>query len=135
MALKNLEHERAKFAMGQVTAAKTTLGDNRKYYRSYVKKMPSLILGSGLIAAMAFCQKQKDEGKSKSYRLMHDSLFNWLKIPANAGLLQTNKAKFLDALLDQNSHQMRLLTAESIALLGWMKRMAEAEIEEEADND
>ena len=120
--------------MKKVSQAANTLGNDKKYYRSYVKKMPSLILNSGLVAAMAFAKKQKDEGKSKGYKLIYNSLFAWLR-PPHAGLLQTDKNDFLHALLDKNSHTVRLLTKESIALLGWLKRMAEAEIEEEADNN
>ena len=132
MALRNLEQERAKYSLEEVAKAATEMGDNAKYYKSYVKKMPSLILGSGLIAAMAFCKKQKMEGKSKAYHLIYNSLFNWLK-KHEACPIESN-GDFLKLLCSKKSHDVRLYTFESIALLGWMKRMAEAEIEGESND-
>lgn len=135
MVLKNLEQERAKFALQKIkTAIKEPedggLGENAKYYRSYIEKMPSLILNAGLVAAFAFVKgKMGDKDKPLAYKMIYEAMNSWLR-PQKAGLLESDKKDLLEALIEKKSLDIRLLTYESIAMLGWLKRIAKAEIEE-----
>lgn len=132
MALRNLEMERAKFALEQVQNARSPMGKDLKYYKSYTEGLPALIYNSGLTGAMAFIKsKGKDKGKEQAYKLLYRSINSWLRRPENQMLI-SNENDLVRALIHADSLDTRLLTRETLNLISWLKKIAKAEIAETA---
>lgn len=130
--IRTLEQERAKYAWEQVKRVK---GDSKieARYSSYVKKMPALILTNGLGNALAFTRskfgpesEEKLRVDAKAYKLLYQHLNGWFSKQA-----QVNK-DILDWIVnDASSLEVLRITEETIALLNWMKRFADAELKGE----
>lgn len=70
-----LEQGRAEFAYNCVKRANVELGNKAKEYKSYSKKIPSMILTNGLGQTLAFV-KAKSE---KAYELLYEQMTEYLK--------------------------------------------------------
>ncbi|MDE3840935.1 type III-B CRISPR module-associated protein Cmr5 [Bacillus methanolicus] len=114
-----IENGRASFAFESV---KNAFEDNRvsfESYRSYVKKLPSLIQINGLGQALAFCYQ-----KGKEYRVIYDQLHTWLKDKYGQYFQEQNK-EFVEVVIGLKSADYRVLTMEVLALLNWMRKFAD----------
>ncbi|MEW5323555.1 type III-B CRISPR module-associated protein Cmr5 [Geobacillus thermoleovorans] len=114
-----IENGRAAFAFQEVKQAKERLKTNFENYRSYVKKMPSLIQVNGLAQALAFCFQ-----KGREYREIYRSIAKWMseQFPD-----QLNKAdtELVEVVINLSSADYRLWTMETLALLDWMRKFAD----------
>ena len=117
--LKSLEQIRAKRAWNFINDVKGQ--DYQKDYRAYVRRASALILSNGLGNAMAFW---KSKG-GKAYDKLYEHLNNWFKErhPGEEDILIWITSDTTSSL-----HVFRE-TREVLALLNWMKRFAEAELE------
>jgi len=86
-------------------------------YKSYVKKIPMMILNNGLGATFAFIYSKKKEGNA--YKLIYNQIQEWLK--ANKDLVEW--------IINQESQEYRATTNEVLALFNWLKRFADGMIE------
>ncbi|MEM1614316.1 MAG: type III-B CRISPR module-associated protein Cmr5, partial [Thermoplasmatales archaeon] len=85
--------------------------------------MPMLILTNGLGNALAFIKSKKN---NKAYDQFYTHLNKWLK-----EMMIISGDDVLNWITDKNtsSIQVQRATDEILALLNWMKRFAEAELE------
>ena len=102
----------------------TEITEKKSEYKAAVEKMPMLIYGNGLAAAIAF-QKAKNP---KCYQ----HAFGWMKkyqqdysifTKTNIFTVENN---FLQDILSLESTEYRLATKEMMAFLTWLKRIVGA---------
>lgn len=132
--LRSLEQERAKYAWYCINEIKEEKNDNLEdKYKSYVKKAPSYILVNGLGNTLAFfkskfggSEKSEDKKVSKdreAYKALYDHINKWFQERFNI------KKDILEWItLEASSIDVFKVTKETIALLNWMRRFAEAEL-------
>lgn len=131
---KTIEQGRAKSAYDSVKTyvdankGKSTL-DN---YKSYSKKIPTMIKTSGLGATLAFMKSKK-----KEYDVIYNDIAKWLGEDFKMkSLFQINKDNFLDTVLNIDySSVYRALTIEVVAYMNWHRRFAEGMIEKNKDKN
>lgn len=141
--LRSLEQERAKYAWYCINEIKREEDNNLEdKYKSYVKKAPSYILVNGLGNTLAFfkskfggSEKSEDKEDKKAnedkkvskdkeaYEALYNHINKWFqkRFKAEEDILEwiTLKASSIDVFK---------VTKETIALLNWMRRFAEAEL-------
>lgn len=118
-----IENGRAAYAFAEVKRAVENPKVNKKEYRSYVKKIPTLIQVNGLGQTLAFCFQKK-----KEYRVIYDQLYEWLK--EMYPQFFTEEKEFVNVVINLDSREYRLLTMESLALLNWMRKFADGMVKE-----
>ncbi len=101
---------------------KYKIADN---YKSYVKKIPMMILNNGLGATFAFVYSKKKNGNA--YELIDKQVLKWFNLDEEQDLVKW--------IIDQNSQEYRATTNEVLALFGWLKRFADGMIEDIEDGD
>jgi len=116
-----LDQERAGYAWEKARDAKKVLPEKEfDKYRNLAKGAPALVMGSGLMATMAFWQSR---GEAPAERLVAD-LLGWMAdrrlvagkqfAEAMAGMTKQSPANYLAA------------TDEALALLRWLRQCADA---------
>lgn len=132
-----LEQGRAAFAYK--CAEEGAKLDKKKEYKSYVKKMPMLIKTNGLGAAIAFAYanyakgiKNGKQDTNNAWGLLYSQVEDWI-LKDEKRLIEFPKNDFAKSLTETTSPIYRAVTIEVLALLSWIKRFAEALIEEEAE--
>lgn len=121
--IKKLENGRAEFAYKCVEEAKTYSD-----YKSYVKKVPVLIQTNGLGNTLAYMVS-----KGKAYDLIYQHLTSWLKKEECGCITLPDQIKLLEFVVSQPSIVYRQVTTECLALLNWLRRLAEGMIEGDGD--
>jgi len=117
--IKTLEQKRASHAWKRIEETKK-LGDDdkaKKSFKTEIKKTPTRIVSSGLGQALAFL-----DAKQKAPNLVA-ALSDWIKL--RRGL--NHQKDLLKAIIHGNAEYLRYATAESLAYLEWMVKLAEAE--------
>ena len=131
--MKKLENGRAEFAykcVEEVNIPDPNYKNKQSDYKSYVKKVPVLIQTNGLGNTLAYMLS-----KGKAYDLIYQHLTNWLskeECGCTALLDGTDLLKFV---VSQSSMVYRQITTECLALLNWLRRLAEGMIEGDDDED
>lgn len=101
----------ARYSKGQVNAA---------------KGLPALILNSGLMQVLAFC-----EDKGGDYEPVSRDLREWLR-QRFPQLAQANTFEpFMNALMQSDPRTYQQITAEALAWLKWLRLMSAARHREE----
>jgi CRISPR-associated protein Cmr5 len=119
-SVTDIEKKRARKAYEYVTKANENeiiKGD----YKSYVKKIPMMILNNGLGATFAFIYSKKKNGNA--YEVIYSQIQEWLK---------TDK-DLVEWIIHQDSQEYRATTNEVLALFNWLKRFADGMIEDKKD--
>ena len=118
MSLKTLEQKRAQFAYGQICNIK---GKNYEVeYKSLVRGFASMILQNGLGQALAFLKAKKKD----HHLFLYQHINSWLK----EYFKKQNEFDILTAIIEEPSSNYRLYTKETLALLVWLRKFAEAEL-------
>lgn len=134
--IKEIEQGRARFAYECAEEGKN-LGSNSsteesskeaKEYKSYVKKLPTLIKTNGLAAALAFAfSKGSKEGKldkKLAWGLLYNHIEAWLlKDSKQLIAFKENGLKY--QLVKVDSYTYRATTIEVLAFLSWLRRFSE----------
>ena len=97
-------------------------------YLSFAKRLPQLIVFNGLIPTLAYC-KSKKKAKGQIYtdlseileRIGFEDYRNW----------KGEGTKLLEFLIEMDSRILYLATEQALEVANWLKRLAEAEHEEE----
>ncbi len=152
--LRSLEQDRAKFAYNVVSDVKGKSKEIQKKFSSYVKNSPVLILSNGLSQTLAFylskmkiksdveyksvkSELEKPDGfENKSERIAYGYLYyyisKWLAEESNCGRGLTNGKDPLKFVMeDADVTKVMQVTQETIMLLNWMRRFADAMLEKE----
>lgn len=130
--ISTIENGRAKFAYDY---AKHASQQNYKGdYKSYVKKMPMLIKTNGLGSTLAFIFSKSNS--SQAYAALGNDLKNWLhNSMLNIPNIQNcpNLELLVYEITKLNSTEYRLVTAEIMAFLNWLRRFADGLIQGETN--
>jgi CRISPR-associated protein Cmr5 len=111
----SIDQQRAAYAWERATARRDAEG-----YRELAKGAPALIMGSGLMAALAFWQSRK---KGPGKELVQD-LLGWF---AKRKELPADFPQAMKAMAGQASAaQYMALTDEALALLRWLRQFCDA---------
>jgi CRISPR-associated protein Cmr5 len=103
-----------------------------KNYRSYVKKIPTMILSNGLGQTLAFIKSKSEKGNA--YNLIYEQLTEYMRSPYTTRMqMPEDKKELIDWVISCDSEKYRYITQEILAFLNWLKRFAEGLIEEEEE--
>lgn len=122
---QTLDQRRAAYAWGAVKRAQQALpkfGD----YKSLAKGAPALIMGNGLMAALAFYASRKKDPANA----LNDAINGWLtlRFEADAAFKPAPKSysEVMERLLKAPSVFYMQATDESLAMLRWLRQFADA---------
>lgn len=120
------EQKRAQFALSRVQDVKNTQVHIAARYRQQIMRLPAMILASGLGQTLAFLKAKSDGGRKRNehdvaYRHLDEWVRLQLKLPGD----------LLEEVTRMDVSQYRVAQTEALAVLGWLKRFAEAEIADE----
>lgn len=119
---QTIEQQRANKAWQLVSTVKDK--DYAGKYKSWAKKLPVLILSSGLGPAVAFLKsKNRDELTD-----IYNHLGKWLK--ANVSWSNAS-GELIEQIINSDSIVYKRATAEALAFSKWLSRFADALIEKE----
>ncbi len=129
---RTIEQQRGECAWKNIKDAKERLGEKQKEYRSLARGLNAMIQMNGLGQTLAFLKaKGKGEQNGQAMQTPHGLLFvhvsNWVGEQMN-----TKGKSLLDWIVDSETSReaYRRATAECMAFGIWLKRFAEAELEE-----
>lgn len=118
---RSLEQKRAAQAWDCVKEVKSR--NYKKDYLSLARSAPADIQGNGLGQTLAFWRAKKKE----EHLTLYQHLAAWVKIQIRF----TQPADLLEWIIKQaGTDEYRRATTEAIAFLSWVKRFAEAELED-----
>ena len=121
---QTLDQKRAKFAWDAARDANLRL-KHFSDYKNLTKGAPALIMGNGLMPAIAFYQSR---GKDHATHLMHDIL-KWLS-SVNATYAENAPSLSFDAAMQAlqvaDSIVYMRLTDETLAMLKWLRQFADS---------
>ena len=97
-------------------------------YKSYVKKIPTMIQTNGLSATLAFIYSKKG-----TYKIIYNQIEKWLKDKRKVKDNSEELIKWI--IIDvKSSSKYKFITSEVMALFMWLRRFAEGMIEKEKEN-
>ncbi|MCK9214086.1 MAG: type III-B CRISPR module-associated protein Cmr5 [Rhodoferax sp.] len=114
---QTLDQQRAQFAWG--CASRNALVDG---YRELAKGAPALIMGNGLMPALAHYQSRTGANKKPAELLLADML-QWL---AERKLVPNNFSAAMTAFFGAPSQEYMRATDEVLAMLKWLRQFADA---------
>jgi CRISPR-associated protein Cmr5 len=112
---------RAAFAFNCIKQALALDSDQQRELKSYIQALPAMIQMNGFGQAIAF-YKAHPEGKrgGKAYQLIYSWISSWLKQQS------IYSQDLMQAIVEQDMASYQLATAETLALLVWLKKFARA---------
>lgn len=116
--------QRAEFCLGKLEELS---GDIREDFKSFTAGLPALILQNGFGQALAFLKaKAKNNGPDK-HQEAFSIIVSWL---VDRGILSAgnNDADYLKQLSNMDQKQYLRAQKETLAMLEWLKRYANAEL-------
>jgi CRISPR-associated protein Cmr5 len=135
--ITKLEKGRAEFAYRCVEKAIEIFKDNskkQKEYKSYARKIPTMILSNGLGQTLAFIKAKSEKGNA--YNLIYQQLTEYMKSDHTARIkMPQEKNDLVEWVISCNSSTYRYITQEILAFLNWLKRFAEGLIEVEEEGE
>jgi len=129
--VNKLEKGRAECAYKCVEEAINRLNNKeQKEYRSYSRKIPTMILTNGLGQTLAFIKSKSEKGNA--YSLIYDQLTEYMESDSVSGIkMPSDKNDLTEWVISCDSTTYRHITREILAFLNRLKRFAEGLIEEE----
>ncbi|WP_448374824.1 type III-B CRISPR module-associated protein Cmr5 [Fervidobacterium sp.] len=148
-AIKKFESGRAKFAYDCALEGKAIVSQafeingkwyKDKNYKSYVKRIPAMILSNGLGHTLAFILSKRKGGQSSqekplnAYDLIAKQIFDYLNSDATAVKFSIPKKEdeaeaLVEFVVNCDPQTYRQLTNEILAFFNWLRRFAEGLIE------
>ena len=114
---QTLDQQRAQYAWGCATKNATVDG-----YREMAKGAPALIMGNGLMPALAFYQSRTGRNKQPAELILADIL-GWL---AKRQMVPNEFQKAMTAFFGSKSQNYMHATDETLAMLKWLRQFADA---------
>jgi len=135
--INKLEKGRAEFAYKCLEKAIEIFKDNskkQKEYKSYTRKIPTMILSNGLGQTLAFIKAKSEKGNA--YDLIYKQLTEYMKSDHTARIkMPQEKNDLVEWAISCDSATYRYITQEILAFLNWLKRFAEGLIEAEEEGE
>lgn len=123
--LRTLEQDRANFAWNCVKKIKNQ-DEIEKRYKSFVKKSSALVLTNGLGNTLVFYQSKSGENKpeAQAYKRLYEHIDAWLR---SQKLIDQDVMQWIKS---ENTSSLDVIkaTKETLALINWLKRFADAEL-------
>jgi CRISPR-associated protein Cmr5 len=133
--MRTLGQKRAKYALSKVCSIPR---EKKKDFKPFSAAAPSMILQNGFGQALAFwlskgTNKDLNIKTEDKHILMFDMIFEWLsykKDDVNNQFIEESKTRteFIKKLSEMDQNQYFSAQKESLALLEWVKRYANAEL-------
>lgn len=123
--MSTLDQQRAQFAWDAVNAARRALPKFDEY-KNLAKGAPALVMGNGLMAALAFYQSR---GKDHAARLLNDISAHLVTRFTNEPAfkpLPTDFKSLMERLQKVDSSFYMAATDEVLAMLKWLRQFADA---------
>jgi len=122
--MKQLQSQaRAKYAYECISFVLANKGLDQKSIRSYVQSLPAMIQTNGFGQALAFYLANKKS--SGEYKKIYEWVQEWLRLQN----IYPGDKLLMACIAEGSMHQYQLATAETQALLVWLKKFARAELE------
>ncbi len=129
--MTKLEKGRAEFAYNCVKEAIEKFGSDskkQKEYRSYSRKIPTMILSNGLGQTLAFIKAKSDDGNA--YELIYKQITEYIKSNHTTRIkIPEDKEDLIEWIISCDSSTYRYITQEFLSFLSWLRRFAEGLIE------
>lgn len=133
MTTRSLAQKRASFALEKIKALKDR--DKKEYgnYRGFVRSLPATIVVSGLgqALAMELARSERDAG----HKMLHAHLSEWLRNAGGVGWASTpynGGSDLIQQIVGGSEADYIRAQEETMALLVWLKKFAEAFLEKPA---
>jgi len=124
MVTKSLDQERAKFCLERVREIKEKKEEVKSKYKTYARRLPALIINNGLIPTIAFY-------KSKEYaKTVYEHLNDWFRLK-----VKFVKEDIFEEILEKDTKEIMLITAEALEFAKWLKRIVEIELEDVKESE
>lgn len=125
--MRTLGQKRAEFALNKVTNISE---DRKEKFKPFSAGAPSMILQNGFGQAIAFWLA-KGKNKDNEHMVMFHMVKEWLSYEKddvkNNFVKKTNNPKeFIEAISTMSQHKYLTAQTETLALLEWVKRFANA---------
>ena len=121
MSIQTQEQKRAPSALTWIQAQANTEEKLQKEIKSWASQFPLMIHTNGIGQACAFF---KSRNNVEGARLLYAHLNDWLKKDLTS--IYNGKNDLMDVIVNCNQQQYRLLQAESLAYLQWIKQLSKA---------
>jgi len=133
--ITKLEKGRAEFAYEKVKEVLSQDKKIQKEYRSYVKRLPQMILSNGLGQTIAFVfSKKAKKDQFNAYNFVYNHISQYLE-SENTTRIKKDKSKPLEEwVISLNSLSYRYATEEVLAFLNWLRRFADGMIETDEES-
>ena len=122
---QTLDQQRAQFAWDSVTQARKAIKEFSDY-KNLAKGAPALVMGNGLMPAIAFYESKKKPHTS----FLENNVLAWLAIRFKDERafqpLPTNFNTAMERLLKADSGFYMRATDETLAMLKWLRQFADA---------
>lgn len=144
--MRNLTQKRAKFALDKVN---DIINPNSKYsnvnnknFKSFAAGAPTIILQNGLAQALAFwASKVKSNNTWTNEKYILHVITSWFSDAENPLHFSKDKLdnldnfKFIKIILEKDQSEYLAIQRETLALLEWFKRYANAFLNEDKKQD
>ncbi len=130
---KGLEEGRAIYAYNCVQKSLEDISTAKKY-KSYAKKIPTLIQNNGLGPAMAFVFSKigkKSSSEEKAYFELYNDIENWLREKHTLELNKNEKVDLIRTICERDSIVYREFTMEILSLFNWIRRFVDGMIDDD----
>lgn len=102
-----------------------------KEYVNAAKGMPALIMNSGLMQVLAFCEEKSKTNKSNANGRVARDLREWLHHRFNGTAnpdTDPSFSVFMQALMQCDPEQYQAITTEAFAWLRWLRQIASTRV-------
>ena len=128
---RTLEQHRAKYALDQVSVVGVPhKEDNKAKYGTLVRRLSAMIMNNGLGQALAFLLADDEGEHKKPSWLLYQQLQDWLSGPATSErpsrIYIGTEPNLIQHLMLGNREGYQRAQQESLALLAWMTKFADA---------
>lgn len=129
MSQSTIAQQRAKHALGQITAYSSKSKEEQEKYNSYVASFGPMILMSGFGQACAFyIANKKTEHKD-----VLGAVTDWLKLEGRP--FHERKGHIVECITNCDKHIYRLAQVEALEYLDWLKKFAKAFLKSKEQGD
>ena len=136
---QNIEQERGRQAWKDIgDIKKKNIPALEKEYRSLARGLNAMIQINGLGQTLGFLKAKGKSDRDKSYYLLLQHLTEWMQNPdhfkaSNNAVMESGHDGLLRWITDEQTSSIdyRRATTECLAFGGWLRRFAEAELQEE----